>query len=182
MTTLPADRNLLHPAGAKLLRIRQGLTNRSGDQRKRLRLPAVSDLCRSVQLHASAGARVPRLCCLAVDRAAVPRHWRKRRHFGAIVPVIQQDQSIEANPCHERALKRTKAALDLFDYKLIAAGERRGELVLHAPVFRGIALSAYAAMDRSEAEHRLREDMPSSVKRLSFIETAVPLIPLGSCG
>ena len=86
--------------------------------------------------------------------------------------------SIEANPCHKRALERTKAALDLFDYKLMAAGERRGELVLHTPVFRGIALTAYAAMDRSEAEQRLGQDMPSSRGRLKFIKTLVPVVPI----
>jgi FkbM family methyltransferase len=83
-----------------------------------------------------------------------------------------------ANPSHEGALKRTKAALELFDYKLMAAGERRGELVFHTPVFRGIALTAYAAVDRSEAEQRLHQDMPSSRGRLSFIETVVPVLPI----
>jgi FkbM family methyltransferase len=99
---------------------------------------------------------------------------RSFRLFNKTTPIL----SIEANPCHEEALKRTKAALNLFDYKLIAAGERRGELVLHTPVFRGIALTAYAAMDRSEAEQRLSQDMPSSRDRLRFIETVVPVVPI----
>jgi FkbM family methyltransferase len=99
---------------------------------------------------------------------------RSFRLFNKTAPIL----SIEANPCHERALKRTKAALDLFDYKLIAAGERRGELVLYTPVFRGIALTAYAAMDRNEAEQRLSHDMPSSRDRLRFIETVVPVVPI----
>jgi FkbM family methyltransferase len=99
---------------------------------------------------------------------------RSFRLFNKTTPIL----SIEANPCHEAALKRTKATLDLFDYKLIAAGAHRGELVLHTPVFRGIALTAYAAMDRSEAEKRLRKDMPSSVNRLRFIEVVVPVVPI----
>ena len=99
---------------------------------------------------------------------------RSFRLFNKTTPIL----SIEANPCHEEALKRTKAALALFDYKLMAAGARRGELVLHTPVFRGIALTAYAAMDRSEAEQRLRRDMPSSRDRLKFIETVVPVVPI----
>jgi FkbM family methyltransferase len=99
---------------------------------------------------------------------------RSFRLFDKSTPIL----SIEPNPCHEAALKRTKAALDRFDYKLIAAGERRGELVLHTPVFRGIPLTAYAAIDRSEAEKRLGEDMPSSVNRLNFIETVVPIVPM----
>jgi FkbM family methyltransferase len=99
---------------------------------------------------------------------------RSFRLFNKTTPIL----SIEPNPCHEKALQRTKAALDLFDYKLIAAGDRRGELVLHTPVVRGIALSAYAAVDRSEAERRVREDMPGSSKRLRFIETAVPVAPI----
>jgi FkbM family methyltransferase len=99
---------------------------------------------------------------------------RSFRLFDKSTPIL----SIEANPCHERSLKRAKAALDLFDYKLVAAGERRGELVLHTPVVRGIALTAYAAMDRSEAERRVRRDMPSSAKRLRFIETVVPVVPI----
>jgi FkbM family methyltransferase len=99
---------------------------------------------------------------------------RSFRLFNKTTPIL----SIEANPCHEGALERTKATLDLFDYKLMAAGERRGELVLHTPVFRGIALTAYAAIDRSEAEQRLRQDMPSSRGRLKFIETVVPVHPI----
>ncbi len=99
---------------------------------------------------------------------------RSFRLFNKTTPIL----SIEANPCHQAALERTKAALDLFEYKLVAAGESRGQLVLHTPVFRGIALSAYAAMDRSEAERRLREDMPRSREKLRFIETAVPVIPI----
>jgi|RhiMetdeSRZDD1v2_1073273.scaffolds.fasta_scaffold126192_2 FkbM family methyltransferase len=99
---------------------------------------------------------------------------RSFRLFNKTTPIL----SIEANPCHEAALERTKAALDRFEYKLVAAGERRGELVLHTPVFRGIALSAYAAVDRNEAERRLHEDMPRSRGRLRFIETAVPVIPI----
>jgi FkbM family methyltransferase len=99
---------------------------------------------------------------------------RSFRLFNKTTPIL----SIEANPCHEQALKRTKAALDLFDYKLIAAGDRRGELVLHTPVFRGIVLTAYAATNRTEAERRLREDMPSSRGKLRFIETVVPVVPI----
>jgi FkbM family methyltransferase len=99
---------------------------------------------------------------------------RSFRLFNKTTPIL----SIEANPCHAAALERTKAALDRFDYKLMAAGARRGELVLHTPVYRGIALTAYAAMNRSEAEQRLRQDMPTSRGRLSFIETVVPVVPI----
>jgi FkbM family methyltransferase len=99
---------------------------------------------------------------------------RSFRLFNKTSPIL----SIEPNPCHERSLERTKAALDRFDYKLIAAGERRGELVLHTPVLRGIALTAYAAMNRNEAEGRLRKDMPGSAGKLRFIETTVPVIPM----
>jgi FkbM family methyltransferase len=99
---------------------------------------------------------------------------RSFRLFDKTTPIL----SIEPNPCHESSLKRTKAALNRFDYKLIAAGERCGELVLHTPVFRGIALTAYAAMDRREAESRLCKDMPSSANKLKFIETVVPVVPI----
>jgi hypothetical protein len=50
---------------------------------------------------------------------------RSFRLFNKTAPIL----SIEANPCHEGALKRTKAALDLFDYKLIAAGRRSSDWV-----------------------------------------------------
>lgn len=99
---------------------------------------------------------------------------RSFRLFNKTTPIL----SIEANPCHQRALRRTKAALNLFDYKLVAAGERPGQLILHTPVFRGIALTAYSAMDRSEAERRLRRDMPRSAKVMRFMETMVPVIPI----
>lgn len=99
---------------------------------------------------------------------------RSFRLFNKTTPIL----SIEPNPCHEAALKRTKAALNSFDYGIVAAGERRGQLMLHTPVVRGIALSAYAALDRSEAERRVRHDMPSSARSLRFIETMVPVIPI----
>jgi FkbM family methyltransferase len=99
---------------------------------------------------------------------------RSFRLFNKATPIL----SIEANPCHEGALKRTKAAIDLFDYKLMAAGEQRAELVLHTPVFRGIALTAYASINRNEAKQRLEQDMPSSRGRLSFVETVVPVVPI----
>jgi FkbM family methyltransferase len=99
---------------------------------------------------------------------------RSFRLFNKTTPVL----SIEPNPCHERALKRAKASLELFDYRLTAVGERRGEMVLHTPVFRGIALTAYAAMDRAEAQRRAHRDMPRSVNRLKFIEALVPVIPV----
>jgi FkbM family methyltransferase len=99
---------------------------------------------------------------------------RSFRLFNTTTPIL----SIEANPCHEEALKRTKATLAMFDYKLMAAGARRAELVLYTPVVRGIALTAYAAMDRGEAEQRVRQDMPSSRRGLSFIETIVPVVPI----
>jgi FkbM family methyltransferase len=99
---------------------------------------------------------------------------RSFRLFNKTTPIL----SIEPNPCHEKALQRTKAALDLFDYKLIAAGDRRGELALYTPVIRGIALSAYASTDRRDVERQVQEDMPSHAKRARFVETMVPVIPI----
>jgi FkbM family methyltransferase len=99
---------------------------------------------------------------------------RSFRLFNTTTPIL----SIEANPCHQNALRRTKAVLKSFDYQLVAAGERRGQLILHTPVVRGIALTAYASMDRSEVERRVRADMPRSAKRLRFVETMVPVIPI----
>lgn len=99
---------------------------------------------------------------------------RSFRGFNKTTPIL----SIEANPCHEPALKRAKAALRDFDYKLIGAGERRGELVLHTPMVRGIALTAYSSIDRAEAGRRVCEHMPSAAGRLQFIEATVPIVPL----
>jgi FkbM family methyltransferase len=99
---------------------------------------------------------------------------RSFRVFNKSTPIL----SIEANPCHEVALKRTKKALARFDFRLIGAGERRGELVLQTPIFRGIALIAYASMHRADAERRVCEHMPRVAKRLRFVETAVPIVPL----
>jgi FkbM family methyltransferase len=103
---------------------------------------------------------------------------RSFRLFNKTSPIL----SIEPNPCHQKSLERTKKALDLFDYKLVAAGERRGELVLHTPVFRGIALTAYAAVNRREAEERLWKEMPSTTNRLEFNEATVPVIPIDELG
>jgi FkbM family methyltransferase len=99
---------------------------------------------------------------------------RSFRVFNKTTPIL----SIEANPCHEAALKRTKAALRNFDYELIGAGERRGELVLHTPIFRGIALTAYSSVDRAEAGRRVCEHMPRAAGRLHFVQATVPIVPL----
>jgi FkbM family methyltransferase len=99
---------------------------------------------------------------------------RSFRVFNKTTPIL----SIEANPCHQAALERTKAALANVDYKLIGAGERRGELVLHTPIFRGIALTAYSSIDREEAGRRVCEHMPRAAGRLRFVEAVVPIVPL----
>jgi FkbM family methyltransferase len=99
---------------------------------------------------------------------------RSFRVFNRTMPIL----SIEANPCHDKALRRTRASLSGFEYKLIGAGDRRGELVLHTPIFRGIALTAYSSMDREEAEKRVREHMPRAAGRLKFVTTTVPIVPL----
>lgn len=99
---------------------------------------------------------------------------RSFRVFDKVTPII----SIEANPSHESQLKATKAKLNLFDYKLMAAGEASGRLVLHTPVFKGIALTAYASIDRKEAESRVHFHMPNSIGRLTFMETEVPVVPI----
>ena len=138
-------------------------------------ISAASGSCCRLELEFHAFRVLPSTARLFLDIGANDGiSARSFRLFNKTTPIL----SIEANPCHEPALKRTKAALDSFDYKLVAAGERRGQLVLHTPVFRGIALTAYAAMDRSEAERRVRHDMPSSARRLRFIETVVPVIPI----
>lgn len=99
---------------------------------------------------------------------------RSFRIFNKTMPIL----SIEANPCHQPALERAKRALSGFDYKLVGAGEAAGQLMLYTPEFRGIALTAYASMDRAEAERRVREHMPGAAKGLRFRETVVPIIPL----
>lgn len=99
---------------------------------------------------------------------------RSFRLFNKTTPIL----SIEPNPCHDKALQRTKAAVDLFDYKLIAAGDRHGELALYTPVIRGIALTAYASTDRRDVERQVQEDMPNYAKRARYVETMVPVVPI----
>jgi FkbM family methyltransferase len=99
---------------------------------------------------------------------------RSFRVFDRTTPIL----SIEANPCHEPQLKRTRQALRLFDYKLIAAGEQRGSMLLYTPVFRGFPLTAFTSVNRIESESRVCLHMPKAAGKLTFVETAVPVIPL----
>jgi FkbM family methyltransferase len=99
---------------------------------------------------------------------------RSFRIFNKTMPIL----SIEANPCHKMALERTKRSLPFFEYMLVGVGAAHGRMILHTPVFRGIALTAYASIDRPEAERRVCEHMPNASNALRFIETSVEIIPL----
>lgn len=71
--------------------------------------------------------------------------------------------SIEPNPTHERDLRIVKRIVPRFDYLLCAAGERDGRLMLHVPVYRGIAVTGEATLLSDELDAQsswFMRDMP----------------------
>lgn len=62
--------------------------------------------------------------------------------------------SIEPNPFHAKDLAYVGRVVRRFDYRLFAAGAENGTLTLHTPIYRGIALTAFAAVTSREAVER----------------------------
>ncbi len=94
--------------------------------------------------------------------------------------------SVEANPYHERDLHLLTKVLRDFDYRIVAAGDRAGDLRLNIPLYRGVALTGYASV-LDEALEQRRTDLawwaqeylgPGKAPEFEFSAMEVPAIPL----
>lgn len=91
-------------------------------------------------------------------------------------PVI----SIEPNAHHRPALDRVARKKKNFGYQLLGASSSKSELKLYTPIYKGFALTSFAAMDPNVIKQNLPVGL--SIKdisdKVSFSETVVPVIPL----
>ena len=55
--------------------------------------------------------------------------------------------SIEANPLLERELRFVKRFVPRFDYRICAASDVAGRLMLHVPLYRGLPITGEASLD-----------------------------------
>jgi FkbM family methyltransferase len=58
--------------------------------------------------------------------------------------------SIEPNATLEKELRFLKRIVRGFDYRIAAAGDRRGTITMYVPFYRGVALTAYTASSRED--------------------------------
>jgi FkbM family methyltransferase len=86
--------------------------------------------------------------------------------------------SLEPNPIHERPLRRLKKKLGpSFDYKIVGAGDRPGELQLVTPVFRGIALHTFTSASEARVKSGVEEVFGGRVARkCRYVHNRAPLI------
>lgn len=87
--------------------------------------------------------------------------------------------SIEANRHHERALKRLRNTLTDFDYRILGAGENKGSLTLHTPLFHGIPIHTHVSTSLEYMQTSLNRDFSQRVMRqIQFDEQSVEIVPL----
>ncbi len=87
--------------------------------------------------------------------------------------------SIEPNPCHEPALRRLKKRLTRFDYRILAAGDVRSEIVLYTPIYKKIPLHAHTSTSLEYLKVSVERDFsPKIVASITYDKQAVPVIPL----
>ena len=59
--------------------------------------------------------------------------------------VVDRILSIEPNATLEKELRFLTRIVRGFDYRIAAAGDRRGSITMYVPFYRGVALTAYTA-------------------------------------
>jgi len=104
------------------------------------------------------------------------------RLFNRRSPIL----SIEPNPLNAPELRMVRRMLRGFDYRLCAAGDERGLLTLHTPVYNGVPLTPEASLSRDDVLARLpslREELGIGGRReIEVVETQVPVQPLDDLG
>lgn len=87
--------------------------------------------------------------------------------------------SIEPNPYHAADLRVTGWVVRRFTYLICAVGEESGELVLHVPTYRGVALTTEASLVLEEViaspslRERLGDRMDGPDFRIETINVAI---------
>jgi FkbM family methyltransferase len=86
--------------------------------------------------------------------------------------------SIEPNPLLEKHLVYVRRLIRNFDYRIFAAGDSKATEELQVPVYRGVALSAYAALgsrETVEQNEALQARLGARMSTASFQITSVPV-------
>jgi FkbM family methyltransferase len=94
--------------------------------------------------------------------------------------------SIEPNPDLERELRLVRRLVRRMEYMLCAAGDADGEVALHVPVYRGVAMDTVASVRLDAVQERwsLRRQLGARVDgpELRIEERAVPVRRLDDLG
>jgi FkbM family methyltransferase len=103
------------------------------------------------------------------------------RIYDRRTPIV----SIEPNGALERDLKLTARLIDRFEYRMIAAGEKPGNLLLYTPAYRGTPLTGEASLKRPKPADIwwMREHVPDvGPSELTVVEQRVDVVPLDDLG
>jgi FkbM family methyltransferase len=92
--------------------------------------------------------------------------------------------SIEPNPFHEKDLRYIGRLVHDFRYLIVGAGAEEASMELHIPVYRGVPITAEAALDRKEVadSSSLRGHLGARMDGPDFeiVTRSVRIIPLDS--
>jgi FkbM family methyltransferase len=96
--------------------------------------------------------------------------------YDAETPVV----SIEPNVHHRTALDRIRKKKTNFNYHLLGASSTKSKLKLYTPVYKGFALTSFAAMDPQVIKQNLPVGLSikSIADKVTFSEHEVDVIPL----
>lgn len=104
------------------------------------------------------------------------------RLYNRHAPIV----SIEPNPFHEVDLRFVARFARPFSYRLWAAGDEAGSMMLYVPIYRGVAITTEASLIESEVrtspslQEKLGERMESD--QFSVVSRVVDVHPLDELG
>ena len=84
--------------------------------------------------------------------------------------------SIEANPSHEVSLQKLKHRIKKYDYLITAAGNETGQLELHVPFYKGVALHSAATLNLASMQVELAAFYSKFISSKIYFEKKTVLI------
>lgn len=96
--------------------------------------------------------------------------------FRSVDPRIRV-LSLEPNAVHEVALTRLKQKDDMFDFKLVGAGDREASIKLYSPRYRGVRLHTFASTDPEQVRTAVAKSFGERIARaVDLEETVAPVV------
>jgi FkbM family methyltransferase len=94
------------------------------------------------------------------------------RHINRTYSIL----SLEPNPLHRLSLERVKKRIRLFNFRLCAAGDEPGSLVLSVPTYKGIPNHSGAFCEPEQQRVFEAEFPPKMVAKFKYVTQTVPVI------